>query len=106
MKRAIIIVLDGVGIGAAPDSYKYNDQDANTIVHVAEFVNGLNMPNLQKMGLGNITSIKGIERVKNPIAAYGKMQEKSLDKDSTSGHWEIAGLIVNFPPIQMVFLKK
>ena len=108
MKRAIIIVLDGVGIGAAPDSYKYNDQDANTIVHVAEFVNGLNMPNLQKMGLGNITSIKGIERVKNPIAAYGKMQEKSLDKDSTSGHWEIAGLIVKmkFPTYPNGFPKE
>jgi phosphopentomutase len=95
MKRAIIIVLDGVGIGASPDSYKYNDENANTIVHVAEYVNGLKMPNMQQLGLGNITQIKGVQKVDNPHGSFGKMQEKSLDKDSTSGHWEIAGLVVN-----------
>ena len=108
MKRAIIIVLDGVGIGASPDSYKYNDENAFTIGHVAEYVGELNMPNMQKLGLGNIENIKGIKPVDNPIGSYGKMQEKSLDKDSTSGHWEIAGLVVNikFPTYPNGFPKE
>ncbi len=108
MRRAIIIVLDGVGIGASPDAYKYNDENANTIVHVAEYVGGLNLKNMQNLGLGNITDIKGVGKVKNPKGAYGKMQEKSLDKDSTSGHWEMAGLIVNikFPTYPNGFPKE
>lgn len=99
MKRAIIIVLDGVGIGHLPDANNYGDVGANTIVNVADKVGGLSLPNMKELGLGNIANIKGVEPVLSPQAAYGKMAEKSKGKDSTTGHWEIAGLDVkiDFP---------
>jgi phosphopentomutase len=87
-----IIILDGVGVGELPDADIYRDLGSNTLSNMAEVNNGLNLPNLTKMGLGNIVSIKGIPPVKNAIASFGKMTEVSKGKDSTSGHWEIAGL--------------
>jgi phosphopentomutase len=87
-----IIILDGVGVGELPDADIYGDLGSNTLSNMADFLNGLNLPNLTKMGLGNIISIKGIPGVKDPLSSYGKMTEVSKGKDSTSGHWEIAGL--------------
>jgi phosphopentomutase len=99
MKRAILIILDSVGIGAAPDAADYGDAGANTLVHTAEAVGGLRLNCLQKMGLGNIPAlitpglfIKGVPPAGNPIASYGAMQEVSKGKDTTIGHWEMAGL--------------
>ncbi len=91
-KRIILIVLDSVGIGALPDAYKYNDEGSNTLANIAKKIGGLNLPNLEKMGLGNIISILGVEPQSSPIANYGKMAEVSTGKGSTSGHWELMGL--------------
>jgi len=95
MNNFVLIVLDGVGIGELPDAAKYGDVGSNTLVNIANAVGGLHLPNLEKLGLGNITKIKGIQQVKFPLASYGKMNEVSKGKDSISGHWELAGLKVN-----------
>jgi phosphopentomutase len=95
MKNFIIIILDGVGIGELPDSHLYHDEGSNTLVNTALNVGGLSLPNLQALGLGNISNIKGIDKVKNPQASFGKMREISKGKDSTTGHWEIGGLYVD-----------
>jgi len=108
MKRAILLVLDSVGIGAAPDAADYGDAGANTLVHTAEAVGGLHLPFLQKMGLGNIpalidpaakpvdghskSEIPGVPPAAKPLASYGAMREVSKGKDTTTGHWEMAGL--------------
>ncbi len=96
-KRTILIILDACGVGELPDAGAYGDTGAATIPHVAEALGGLNMPHAQALGLGNIVPIKGINPVQNPRAAFGKMQEQSPGKDSTSGHWEIAGLVLKKP---------
>lgn len=96
MKNFLIILLDGVGVGELPDAKNYNDEGSNTLANLSKAVNGLHLPNLQKLGLGNIISIVGVPPVENPIASYGKMKEKAPGKDSTSGHWEIAGLELDF----------
>lgn len=98
MKRAIIIVIDSMGIGAMPDCKEYNDvYECNTLKNVCAFNNGLNLPNLAKLGLGNIQTFQGITPVSNPLAQYGTMAEKSKGKDTTTGHWEIAGLVLDKP---------
>lgn len=98
MKRAIIIVIDSMGIGAMPDCKEYNDVfECNTLKNVASACGGLNLPNLQKLGLGNIQPCEGVCAIKNPIAQYGTMAEKSKGKDTTTGHWEIAGLVLDKP---------
>ncbi len=110
--KIIIIVLDSVGIGAAPDAADYGDEGAATLPHLAEAVGGISLPTLQEFGLGNITSllpsdralpIPGVPPAASPRAAFGAMQEVSLGKDTITGHWEIAGLVMNpgfhiFPP--------
>jgi phosphopentomutase len=96
MKNFFLIILDGVGVGELPDSEKYGDKGSNTLANMAKMVNGLNLPNLTKLGLGNITGIKGVPSVSKPLASFGKMKEISKGKDSTTGHWEIAGLEVDF----------
>lgn len=93
-KRAILIVLDSVGIGEMPDASDYGDQGSNTLSNIAKAMNGLKLPNLQAMGLGNIAPIQGVEPVDTPQACYGKMAEASPGKDTTTGHWEIAGVIL------------
>jgi len=98
MKRAVVIVIDSMGIGAMPDASKYGDlPECNTLVNVASFNKGLNLPNLEKMGLGNIDNIEGVKPNKMPTASFGKMLEVSEGKDTTTGHWEIAGLILEEP---------
>lgn len=98
MKRAIIIIIDACGCGALPDAPDYSDSlNCNTLGNVSKATAGLNLPNLQKMGLGNIINIEGVAPTRTPIAAYGKMAELSKGKDTTIGHWEIAGLILDEP---------
>ena len=98
MKRAVIIVIDSMGIGAMADCKEFNDiEECNTLKNVCEFNNGLNVPNMEAMGLGNIQDFKGIAKVANPTAKYGTMIEKSKGKDTTTGHWEIAGLVSEKP---------
>ena len=98
MKRAIIIVIDSMGIGAMEDCHEFNDiKECNTLKNVCKYNNGLNMPNLGKMGLGNIQDFEGIEKTLTPTAQYGTMLEKSKGKDTTTGHWEIAGLVSEKP---------
>ncbi|MHB8157945.1 MAG: phosphopentomutase [Desulfocucumaceae bacterium] len=93
--RVIIIVLDSVGIGELPDACKYGDQGSNTLANCAKAVSGLKMPNLGAMGLGNLGDFLGIPPVLKPNGAYGKMTCKSPGKDTTTGHWEIAGIILD-----------
>ena len=98
MKRAIVIVIDSMGIGAMPDCAEFGDvRECNTLRNVCEFCEGLNVPNLQKMGLGNIQTFKGIAPAANPAAQYGTMAAKSKGKDTTTGHWELMGLVLGRP---------
>ena len=96
MKSFVTIVLDGVGIGEAPDAEAYGDEGSDTLGHVCESQRP-NLPNLAAAGLGNIRPLLGISPASNPHARFGKMQEQSAGKDSTSGHWELAGHIVREP---------
>ena len=115
MNNFFIIVLDGVGVGELPDANLYGDGGSNTIGNIASSLGGINLPNLQQLGLGNIIPIKGVDRNSNPLASFGKMTELSKGKDSTTGHWELSGLYVDtdfnyfpngFPPsIIEKFLK-
>lgn len=98
VKRAIIVVIDSMGIGAMPDCKEYNDVlECNTLKNVAEFCKGLKLPNMEKLGLGNIQECCGVNKISNPIAQYGTMAEKSKGKDTTTGHWEMAGLVLDKP---------
>jgi phosphopentomutase len=95
--RAVLIILDACGIGELPDAELYQDQGSNTIVNTAKAMGGLKLPNLKKMGLGNIASIPGVEPTDSALANFGKMAERSVGKDSTIGHWEIMGLVKEKP---------
>ncbi|MDM5331153.1 phosphopentomutase [Neobacillus sp. CF12] len=96
-KRIFLIVMDSVGIGESPDADQFGDKGADTLGHIAEKMNGLNMPNMGKLGLSNIREIKGIEKVAKPLAYYTKMMEASNGKDTMTGHWEIMGLNIQTP---------
>lgn len=96
-KRVVLIVLDGVGCGALPDAEHYGDNNANTLAHVAEQDGALVLPTLQRLGLGNIVAMQGVPPASTPEAAWGRMAEQSAGKDSTTGHWEIAGAILEQP---------
>ncbi|WP_373061522.1 phosphopentomutase [Gemmatimonas sp.] len=91
-RRALILVLDGVGCGEAPDTAAYGDAGSDTIGNVARAVGGLDLPNLARLGLGHIAPILGVEPVVHPIGGWGTLTPRSLGKDSTTGHWELAGL--------------
>lgn len=90
-------MLDGVGIGALPDASAYGDAGTNTLVNISRAVGNLALPNLQRLGLGNIASINGVLKVESADGCYGKMAERSKGKDSTTGHWEIAGIVTEQP---------
>ena len=96
-KRVHLVVMDSVGIGEAPDAAKFNDTGSNTLGHIAEHMNGLNMPNLAKLGLSNIEHVQGIEKAQQPLASYTKMEEASVGKDTMTGHWELMGLNIDKP---------
>jgi phosphopentomutase len=95
--RIAMIVLDSVGIGALPDAADFHDEGANTLGHIAEYKNGLHLPNLEKLGLGNIAPIKGVNPAEKPAAYYAKMAEISKGKDTTTGHWEFMGIYTDKP---------
>ncbi len=97
VNRVIIIVLDSVGIGELPDAYKFGDEGSNTLVNTARAVGGLNIPNLERFGIGKIENIMGVSGDVAEEAFYGKMIEASVAKDTTSGHWEIMGVITDKP---------
>ncbi|MEI7811404.1 MAG: phosphopentomutase [Ignavibacteria bacterium] len=96
MNNFVIIILDGVGVGELPDAANYRDEGSNTLGNMAKYVGGLNLPNLEKMGLGNIIDIQGVKKNSEPLSSFGKMKEVSPGKDSTTGHWEIGGIDVKF----------
>ncbi|MGD8780591.1 MAG: phosphopentomutase [Ignavibacteria bacterium] len=95
MNNFVVVILDGIGIGEMPDAKKYSDEGSNTLGNMAELLGGLNLPNMERSGLGNIEPIKGIQPQKAPLASYGKLTEVSNAKDSTSGHWELGGVKVD-----------
>ena len=92
MRRAAIIVLDGVGIGEAPDAGRYGDVGSNTLGNLSRAVGGLDLPNLGRAGLGNIAPLLGVDPRSDATGAWGLMIPRSAGKDSTTGHWEIAGV--------------
>ena len=96
-RRAIILVLDGVGIGAAPDAADYGDVGSDTLGNVARAVGGLAVPHLERAGLGCIAPLAGVAAVTAPTGAWGMMAPRSAGKDSTTGHWEIAGVWLDRP---------
>jgi phosphopentomutase len=97
MSDCIIIILDGVGVGELPDADKYGDIGSDTLGNTAKKMGGLNLPNLQKLGLGNLHDVEGVPPINSPIASYGKMSELSKGKDSTTGHWELMGVVTEVP---------
>ena len=96
-RRAVILVLDGVGVGAAPDADEYGDAGSDTLGNLARARGGLSLPNLAAAGLGNIASIDGVAPAPAPEGAWGRMRPASAGKDSTTGHWEIAGIHLRRP---------
>ena len=94
-RRAIILVLDGVGIGPAPDTAAYGDAGSDTLGNLSRAVGGLVLPNLQRAGLGNIAPLAGVVPTDAPSAAWGLMEPRSAGKDSTTGHWEMMGLVLD-----------
>ncbi|MCX6830018.1 MAG: phosphopentomutase [candidate division Zixibacteria bacterium] len=93
-RRVVLIILDACGVGELPDAAEYGDTGAATIPNVARELKGLKMPHCERMGLGNIVEMMGIRSADPAAGCWGKMAEKSSGKDSTSGHWEIAGVIL------------
>ncbi|CEA04714.1 Phosphopentomutase [Metalysinibacillus saudimassiliensis] len=96
-KKMHVIVMDSVGIGEAPDAKSFGDEGSHTLGHIAEHMDGMNIPNLTKMGLGNIAPLHKVDVVEAPTAFYGKMQEASVGKDTMTGHWEMMGLNIDKP---------
>ncbi|WP_096895054.1 phosphopentomutase [Candidatus Scalindua japonica] len=97
VNRVIVVVLDSVGIGQLPDAHKFGDVGSNTLVNTAKAVGRLNIPNMERLGIGKIEDIAGVSKDVNEMAFYGKMGEASVAKDTTSGHWEIMGVITDRP---------
>lgn len=97
VRRVALFVLDSVGVGELPDAAKYGDKGCNTLGNTARAAGGLDLPNLARLGLGNIVKIAGVPPDEKPLASFGKMAEKSTGKDTITGHWELAGLILPRP---------
>ena len=97
VRAVCLIVLDSVGIGGAPDAAAFGDEGSATLQHVAEAVGGLKLPNLQRLGLGNVVPVEGVAPAQDPQGAFGTMIETSPGKDTTTGHWELAGVVLERP---------
>lgn len=95
--RVVLFIMDSVGIGALPDADQFGDVGANTLGNIALSQGGIHLPNLQRLGLGNIDEIVGVDPIDSPLGAYGRSEEVSNGKDTTTGHWEIAGLHLRKP---------
>ncbi len=98
IRKAVMIILDGVGAGELPDAARYGDEGCNTLGNLARRRGGLELPNLQRLGIGNILPIEGVPPAESPEAFFALMAEKSPGKDSVSGHWELAGRVRTIPP--------
>jgi phosphopentomutase len=96
-QRVFFLVLDSMGIGALPDADAFGDAGAHTLGHIAAAMGGLKIPNLEQMGIGNISALQGVDSVKRPTACFGKCAELAQGKDTTTGHWEMAGVRVKKP---------
>ena len=96
-RRAVVVVLDGIGAGDAPDAAEYGDEGANTLGNTARAVGGLDLPNLQNLGLGNVAEIEGVPADDSTGASHGVMVELSAAKATLAGHWEMMGLILEDP---------
>jgi phosphopentomutase len=96
-RRAVVIVLDGLGAGNAPDDAEFGDEGANTLANTARAVGGLDVPNLTALGLGNVEKIEGVEPTADPGASHGLMVELSAAKATLAGHWEMMGLVLEDP---------
>ncbi|WP_073025968.1 phosphopentomutase [Lutispora thermophila] len=98
MNRVVLIVLDSLGIGYLPDAYKYGDEGSDTLGNIAKYHSNFRIDNLVELGIGNIDGIsKYVKKSSNPKGAYGRAEEASYGKDTTTGHWEIAGLKLTEP---------
>lgn len=97
MKRIILIVLDSVGIGEMPDAHLYGDTGSHTLGNIGKKVGGLDLKNLESLGLGNIEDLDGVKALDNPKGAFGKSAELSVGKDTITGHWEMSGVILEKP---------
>jgi phosphopentomutase len=95
--RVFLVVLDGVGIGEMPDADRYGDRGSNTLLHVAEQAGGLRMPVLESLGLGRLLALPGLQALARPEGARARLTERSPGKDSTTGHWEMMGLVLERP---------
>lgn len=95
--RVILIVLDGVGVGAAPDAAKYGDAGSNSVGNVSRVLGGIDLPNMGKVGLGGIIDIEGVPPADQPTGGFGKMTPQSAGKDTVSGHWELMGICLSEP---------
>ncbi|GAC1431808.1 MAG: phosphopentomutase [Chloroflexota bacterium] len=95
--RVIIIVLDGVGIGDAPDAAEYGDTGSNSVGNVARVLGGIALPNLAALGLGNLTAIEGVPPQAKTLGSYGRLTEHSAGKDTVTGHWEMVGILSERP---------
>ena len=93
IKRVFLIILDSVGMGTAPDAAEFGDNQPNTLGHIAQAIPGFKLPVMQSLGLGNIDGMVGYEPAKIPLGAFGRLRDLSAGKDTTIGHWEIAGII-------------
>ena len=96
MRRATVVVLDACGVGALPDAADYGDAGSNTLAHLAEQVGGLRLPTLERLGLGSIVPLLGVTPVVGP-AVYGRLRPLGPGKDSTTGHWELMGVVASHP---------
>ena len=96
-KRVFVVVMDSLGVGAMPDSANFGDIGVNTLGHISESVDTFTIPNLQKLGMANLTPLKQVAPVEKAMGYYGKLREKSLGKDTMTGHWEMMGLEVKKP---------
>ena len=97
ISKVLWLVLDSVGVGEMPDAAAFGDVGANTLGNTAKAVNGLKLPNMGALGIGNITDVKGVPPVSQANGHFGKMAEASVGKDTTTGHWEMAGVILDKP---------
>lgn len=96
-KRVFTIVIDSLGVGAAPNAKEYGDEGSDTLGHIDEKMESFHIPNLAKLGLANLHPLKHVEAVKEPLGYYTKMQEASVGKDTMTGHWEMMGLYITTP---------
>jgi len=96
-RRVTLLILDSVGCGDAPDAFEYGDLGSNTIKNIAAAVGGLHLPNLKNLGLGNLTEIQGVPPTNNAPGAFGRLTETSAGKDTTTGHWELSGIVLDQP---------